>query len=90
MTDKYSNLIGKLTCLKLPFITENFINASAHAGRNKLDYIAFLENLINGEVALKQEKSITNRIKKAKFPYMKTMEQFNWNHPFKNKQDADR
>jgi DNA replication protein DnaC len=83
MTDKYSNLTGKLDCLKLPFIAENFINASAHAGRKKLDYIAFLENLIDGEVALKQEKSISNRIRKAKFPYIKTLEQFNWNHPAK-------
>jgi len=83
MTEKYSNLTGKLDCLKLRFISENFIQAAAHAGRKKLDYIAFLENLMNGEVALKQEKSISNRIKKAKFPYRKTLEQFNWNHPLK-------
>ena len=83
MTDKYLNLINGLGCLKLPFVAENFIQAAAHAGRKKLDYIAFLENLINGEVALKQEKSIGNRIKKAKFPYIKTLEQFNWNYPSK-------
>ena len=83
MSEKYTDIKDKLACLKLSFIAENFIQAAAHAGRKKLDYIAFLENLINGEVALKQEKSIANRLKKAKFPYMKTMDQFNWNHPAK-------
>ena len=81
MNKQYQKLAEKLESLKLSFIAESFTEAAAHAGRKKLDYIAFLENLIDGEVALKQQRSITNRIKKAKFSCIKTLEQFNWNHP---------
>ena len=83
MNKQYQNLIDKLETLKLSFISENFTKAAAHAGRKKLDYIAFLENLLDGEVAVKKERSTINRIKKAKFPCIKTLEQFNWNHPSK-------
>ena len=83
MTDKYSSFRDKLEKLKLQYVSDNFIQAAAHAGRKKLDYIAFLENLIDGEAALKHEKSIKYKLKKAKFPYIKTMEQFNWSHPLK-------
>jgi DNA replication protein DnaC len=83
MAEKYSSLISNLNNLKLNYIAENFIKAASHAGKNKLDYIAYLENIIAGEAACKQEKAIANRTKKAKFPYIKTMDAFNWNHPSK-------
>ena len=81
MNKQNQKLAEKLEILKLSFIAESFTEAASHAGRKKLDYIAFLENLVDGEVALKQQRSITNRIKKAKFSCIKTLEQFNWNHP---------
>ncbi len=83
MSENYSSLINNLKLLKLGYTADNFIKAAAHAGKNKLDYIAFLENLISGETAAKQEKSIANRIKKARFPFCKTMTGFDWEHPDK-------
>jgi len=83
MNKQNQKLAEKLEILKLSFIAESFTEAASHAGRKKLDYIAFLENLVDGEVALKQQRSITNRIKKAKFSCIKTLEQFNWSHPSK-------
>ena len=83
MYKQNQKLAEKLESLKLSFIAESFTEAASHAGRKKLDYIAFLENLVDGEVALKQQRSITNRIKKAKFSCIKTLEQFNWSHPSK-------
>ena len=65
MNKQHQNLIDKLDSLKLSFISENFIQAASHAARKKLDYIAFMENLVDGEVALKQQKSVANRIRKA-------------------------
>ena len=82
--DKQSqNLVEKLETLKLSFMAENLKQAASHAGRKKLDYIDFLQNLVDGEVAVKKEKSTISRIKKAKFPCVKTLEQFDWNHPTK-------
>ncbi len=83
MQKNYNSLIDNLNLLKLGYTAENFIKAASHAGKNKLDYIAYLENLISGETAVKQEKAIANRIKKARFPYRKTMDHFDWNHPDK-------
>ncbi len=83
MQKNYNSLIDNLNLLKLGYTAENFIKAASHAGKNKLDYIAYLENLISGETAVKQEKAIANRIKKARFPYSKTMDHFDWNHPDK-------
>ena len=83
MDTQTQNLADKLETLKLPFMAENLTKAATHAGRKKLDYIDFLQNLVDGEVVLKKEKGTINRIKKAKFPCIKTLEQFDWNHPTK-------
>lgn len=83
MKNDYVKLIEHLNSLKLSYLSENFKQAAAHASSKNLDYIAYLENLIEGEVSLKREINIKNRIKNAKFPYRKTLEQYNWSHPSK-------
>jgi DNA replication protein DnaC len=83
MKNDYTRLIKNLDELKLSFIAENFKQAAAHASAKNLDYIAYLETLIDGEAARKQENSIKNKIRNAKFPYRKTLEQYNFNHPAK-------
>jgi len=54
-----------------------------HAARKELDHLAFLNNLIEGETCSHKERSIERRIKNAKLPCIKTLEQFNWNYPKK-------
>lgn len=83
MKNDYTKLIENLKSLRLIFIAENFQQAASHAANKGLDHIAYLGALIDGETATKHENSIKNRIKIAKFPYNKTFEQYNWNHPSK-------
>jgi DNA replication protein DnaC len=45
-----------------------------------LDY---LQRLIQGEVFRREDKSLTQRIRRARFPLTKTLDQFQWNWPKK-------
>ena len=77
------NLKDNLQYLKLTHIYENYQDAVKHAARKKLDHLSFLNSLIEGEACAYKERSIERKIKNAKLPCIKTMEQFNWNHPKK-------
>lgn len=76
-------LLENLNNLKLRYIAENFKQSATHAASKNIDHISYLETLIEGEIALKNENIIRTRIKNARFPYIKTLEQYNWNHPSK-------
>ena len=83
MKNEYAKLLENLNNLRLTFIAENFKQSAVHAAAKNLDHTAYLEGLIEGETALKHEISIKNKIKNARLPYTKTLEQYNWNHPSK-------
>ena len=83
MKNDYAKLEEDLNSLRLRYISENFKQLAYEASAKSVSHIAYLESLIEGEAALRYENSIKNRIKNAKFPYRKSMEQFNWNHPSK-------
>ena len=72
-----------LQYLKLHYIQENYKTAAYHAARNKLSHIDFLTELVEQEAQVKNQRSIERRIKNARFPYIKTLEQFQWNYPKK-------
>lgn len=83
MKKDYTKLEENIRNLKLPFIADNYKESALHAASKNLDHIAYLDSLIAGETALKQENIIKNRIRNARFPYIKTFEQYNFNHPSK-------
>lgn len=83
MKHDYSMLLENLNNLKLRYIAENFKQSATHAASKNLDHISYLETLVEGEIALKHENIIRTRIKNARFPYIKTLEQYNWDHPSK-------
>jgi len=83
MKHDYVKLEDNLNKLRLLFIAENYKQAASHAANKNIGHVEYLETLIEGEAALKLEISIKNKIKNAKFPYRKTLEQYNWNHPSK-------
>lgn len=83
MKKDYIQLDENIRNLKLPFIADNYKESAAHAASKNLGHIAYLESLIAGEAALKQENIIKNRIRNARFPYIKMHEQYNFNHPSK-------
>ena len=44
----------------------------------KHSYLEFLEALVDGELAARENKAMTKRIKKARFPVTKTLEEFDF------------
>jgi DNA replication protein DnaC len=72
-----------LTYLKLNFIRENFDKLLEQALQNKSDKALFLEQLIQAEVEEKQERATERRIKSARIPVHKELEDFQFTHPEK-------
>lgn len=76
-----------LSYLKLPFIRENYEAAAKTAARKQWDHIQYLTELVEQESTLRRDRSIQRRIKMARFPVIKTMDQFDWSWPRKINRD---
>lgn len=72
-----------LSYLKLPLIRENYEATAKTAARKQWDHIQYLSELIKQESDLRRDRCIQRRIKQARFPVIKTMDQFNWSWPKK-------
>lgn len=72
-----------LSYLKLPYIRENHETVAKTAARKQWTHIQFLTELIQQEAGLRKDKTIKRRIKTARFPVIKTLDQFNWSWPAK-------
>lgn len=72
-----------LSYLKLPFIRENYEATAKTAARKQWDHIQYLSEMVKQESNLRRDRCIQRRIKQARFPVIKTMDQFNWSWPKK-------
>lgn len=78
-----SELIKQLSYLKLSYILENYESVATTAARKQWTHIQYLSELMKQEATLRNDKLIQCRIKSAKFPVIKTLDQFNWSWPRK-------
>lgn len=78
-----SDLPTRLSYLKLPYIRENYEVMAKTAAHKQWDHIQYLSELVIQESNLRRDKTIQRRIKAARFPVTKTMDQFNWTWPEK-------
>lgn len=76
-------LNAQLDYLKLSFIHEHYLEMAHDAAEQHCDHITFLARLIEGQTQRRQDRSIERRIRLARFPVRKTLEQFQWNWPKK-------
>jgi len=77
------DLSRQLQLLKLPFILEHFEELAQKAGSQQWSHVEFLARLIEGEAALRQDHACQRRIKNARFPVLKTLQQFDFAWPTK-------
>ena len=77
------NIADHLSYLKLPFIRENYEAIAKTAARKQWDHIQYLSELVEQESNLRRDRCIQRRIKQARFPVIKTMDQFCWSWPKK-------
>jgi len=75
------SLADHLSYLKLPYIRENYETTGKTAARKKWDHIRYLSELVEQESNLRRDRTIQRRIRMARFPVIKTMDQFDWSWP---------
>lgn len=76
-------LIGNLKILKLCFICENYQPLATRAAQKQWTHVQYLAELIDAEAKQRQDRSVQRRIRMARFPQIKTLEQFKWSWPKK-------
>jgi DNA replication protein DnaC len=77
------DLRRQLQLLKLPFTLEHFEEMAGKAAADQWSHVEFLARLIEGEAALRQDRACQRRIKNARFPVLKTLDQFDFTWPTK-------
>jgi DNA replication protein DnaC len=86
MNDKkepQSLLDQHLRYLKLSFMQDHHQELAAQAVRKHWSHLDYLEKLADGEAAMRRDRSIERRIRLARFPVIKTLDQFKWSWPKK-------
>jgi DNA replication protein DnaC len=82
--DKTINpLEENLRMLCLPFMAEQYNLLAAKAARDSMSHVDYLSRLVEGELNQRRDKACIRRIKSARFPVVKTLDQFSWSWPKK-------
>jgi DNA replication protein DnaC len=79
--NKQKKLDSNLEYLKLSHIKDNYKSMTAEAAKKQLAHMQFLTSIIESEVNEKLQRASERRIKQARFPVLKTLEQFQWDYP---------
>jgi len=82
-TQAQNQLDADLRMIGLPFMAENFTPIATRAARDGLGHVDYLAKLTEGEVSLRRDRATVRRIKNARFPVIKTLDQFTWSWPKK-------
>lgn len=83
MSNRPNQTWDRLGYLKLQFMAEHYQQLAAEAAQKGWSHQDYLERLIQGEAEMRWDNSIHRRIRMARFPVVKTLDQFQWNWPKK-------
>ena len=72
-----------LSYLKLHSIRENYESMAKQAAEKQWNHVHYLAELIQAQAHQRRDRAIGRRIGQARFPQIKTLEQFNWSWPKK-------
>ena len=70
-----------LTYLKLAFMAQHYAELAAQAAHKMWPHVEYLARLAEGEAHLRRDRATQSRIRLARFPVIKTLEQFRWDWP---------
>lgn len=70
-----------LRALKLAFIAEHYGELAQQAAHKQWSHLDYLGHLVEGEALLRHDRATKNRIRLARFPVLKTLDQFRWDWP---------
>ena len=81
MLKNTETLEQQMDYLKLHYMAENYDKTVQQALKEKWSHIDYLSSLVAGEAAARWDRSTQRRITMARFPVIKTIEQFKWSWP---------
>jgi len=70
-----------LAYLKLTFIAEQYATLAKQAADKAWSHVDYLGKLLEGEVDVRRDRATKSRIRLARFPVIKTLDQFRWDWP---------
>lgn len=74
-----ANIESYCKLLSLSSVAENYEAAALDAAKTKISYQEYLYKLLQRQIVERVDRSINARIKKAGFPYMATLDSFDFN-----------
>ena len=72
-------LRSHLGTLNLPFMRENYQPLAHTAADKHWSDVDYFTELLNGEAAAREDRRVQRCIHQARFPVLKTIDQFDWN-----------
>ena len=83
MSPEDLQLQAHLEQLKLAYLRENYEALATEAAQKQWPPVEYLRRLIEGEALRQLDRTAQRRIAAARFPILKTLDQFNWTWPKK-------
>jgi DNA replication protein DnaC len=79
----FEELEKELLYLKLTFMNNHYKQLADDAAAKQHSHMEYFHNLVLGEAEERKNRARKRRIQLARFPVIKTLEQFRWNWPKK-------
>jgi len=83
MNSQTTLLHQHLDYLKLPFLKAQYAELAQQAAQQHWTHVEYLARLIDGQYQQRLQRTVQLRIQAARFPVVKTLEQFQWDWPKK-------
>lgn len=74
-------LMNAFHYLKLSFFREHYQSLAQEAAQKNWTQLDFLSRLVEGEALRRKDRATQRRVEAARFPLIKTLEQFDWSWP---------
>jgi len=88
--ESYENLIADLKKLRLPAMAEMLDSYVKQAASTSMSYMDFLSGLVSEEVRHKERRGVESRMKSARFPVIKSLDDFDYTfQPSINREKLD-
>jgi DNA replication protein DnaC len=78
-----TQLDSQLQRLHLGYVQSNYNTLAHKAAEQQRSHVDYLAQLVEGEFMMREMRSIERRIKNARFPVRKTLDDFQWSWPKK-------
>lgn len=76
-----ARLNAQLKAMYLTYVAQNFEALGQQAAREQSSHVDYLAQLIDGEHGRRDDRGTERRVMAARFPVVKTLEQFDWSWP---------